>query len=134
YRARKISCSKLCVAFRGKLARVIDAEIHPNKRSHGLQRLFDLLLIPASNSTLCVLPQVLECVVDEAVAGKRIVNKWVVGVERFPLGLDVCGIDADDGIQCRTGNLMISLLCVAPSKRHCMSDRPFRTIGPSIVD
>src|SRR5690606_24373242 len=60
YRARKISCSKLCVAFRGKLARVIDAEIHPNKRSHGLQRLFDLLLIPASNSTLCVLPQVLE--------------------------------------------------------------------------
>lgn len=118
YRARKVSCGELGVALRGIWARVIDAQIHLNKRSHGLQCLFDLQLVPARNSALHVLPQVLQCVVDEAIAGKRIVNKWVIGVERLPLGLDVCGIDADDGIQCRTGNLMIPLLCVAPSKRH----------------
>ncbi|MCY1459329.1 hypothetical protein D9M71_767950 [compost metagenome] len=76
----------------------------------------------------------LQRVVDEAVAGERIVDKGIVGVERFPFGVDVGSIDANDGVQCSAGNFVISLLRITPSKRHGMPNRSFGAIGPSIVD
>jgi len=77
-----------------------------------LQCLLDLLLIPTRNPTLRVLPQALQRVVDEAIAGEGIFDKGVVGVERFSLGLDVCSIDADDSVQRRTRNFILNPCCL----------------------
>lgn len=56
HRAREVSCSELCVAFCGIWARVIDVQIHSNKRSNRLQCLLDLLLILARKPALHILP------------------------------------------------------------------------------
>ena len=56
-----------------------------------------------------------------------------VGEERFSLGLDVCGIDGDHSGERRARNFIVSLLRIAPSKRHSMPDTPRCSIRPAFV-
>ena len=76
----------------------------------------------------------LQRIIDNTVAGEWVVEEWVVGVKRFPFGLDVRSINANDRVQRRPGNLIIPLLCVAPSERHCVPKRSHSAISPMTVD